>query len=203
MDDREEAAKWLRLGYETYGPAGVRAIADALGLPTGPFVTATEVNGAVALDEDDLGMPTCGPSIMSDEVKGSVTCPTSPPRGQAGWRRYVGDPRVFHCGFEGYLENRKASPHSPTAECFYDEWGRLVDDQHPYAGCKGTPDQYGADDWRHVWPDEGGIAKRGWGSFWESQRHAADQVRSFRRGLPRRNAAHLRPFRAPLPPQPY
>jgi len=33
MDDPEETARWLRLGYETYGPAGARAVAKAMGLP--------------------------------------------------------------------------------------------------------------------------------------------------------------------------
>ena len=33
-------------------------------------------------------------------------------------------------------------------ECFYDNSGQLVDESHPYKGCRGTPDEYPVpDDW--------------------------------------------------------
>jgi len=34
----EEVTKWLNLGYETYGPAGMHAVARALGLKTTPLL---------------------------------------------------------------------------------------------------------------------------------------------------------------------
>ncbi|MBF0311511.1 MAG: hypothetical protein HQL56_18525 [Magnetococcales bacterium] len=88
-------------------------------------------------------------------------CPEAPPRGRAGWKPYVGDSTVFHCGFEGYLENHHPTPENPTAECFYDKQGTLVDDSHPYSWCQGTADQYPASDPRHVFPDLGGLVLKG------------------------------------------
>lgn len=116
-----------------------------------------------------------------------------------GWRRYIGDSDFFHCGFEGYLEDRDPSPDSPIGECFYDEQGRLVDDNHPYPGCKGTPDSYGAGDVRHVlWHDPGGIWNEGGRGWVESHRHANDVVRDAMRkkGYP---PYDIGAFRAPLP----
>ena len=179
-----EAAKWLNLAYETYGLDGVGEMAEALGLPvSSEDSTTTEGSGA-------------DPALASEML---TQCPSRKPDGDSRWKRYNGDPRWFHCGYEGYLESRKPTSERRIAECFYDEQGRLVDDRHPYAECQGTPDQYDANEWGHVWPDEGGIVKRGWGAFLESQRHEADQLRDFLRHAPRRELGNVRPFRAPLP----
>lgn len=98
-------------------------------------------------------------------------CPSSPPRDDPSWKPYVGDSSVFHCGYEGYLANHNPTPESPMAECFYDEEGRLVDDQHPYSGCQGTANDYSADDPRHIFIDRGGIAMQGLKAWRESNRH--------------------------------
>lgn len=216
--DRDEFKKWLRLGYETYGSAGASAIADAMGVtldgatdrvvrPTEDTIRRKATGSTTTAGSDTLASST-QPSLPDDQFRyGSppptkrppLSCPPAPPRGDRKWKAYDGNPAWFHCGFEGYIENREPSPSWPAGECFYDEFGRLVDRAHPYAGCAGTPNQYQADDPRHVWPDEGGIVERGWGGFWESQRHLADEVRDFLRGQPRPDLRDVRPFRAPLP----
>ena len=78
-------------------------------------------------------------------------CPKSAPNacvsckvGSGGWKKYGGNPNWFHCGFDGYLENRipnKSNP-APTNECFYDSNGVLVDESHKWNGCRGTPDYF-------------------------------------------------------------
>ncbi|MGH6892718.1 MAG: hypothetical protein ACREEP_10700, partial [Dongiaceae bacterium] len=137
MNEREEAAKWLKLGYETYGPAGARAMAQAMGLRIGvapvttadrrPHWTATHGSVTLAADENDSQAPTRADSPKFRTPKPPAACPASPPRGARGWRSYgdIGDPDWFHCGYEGYLEDRDPSPDWPVAECFYDEEGRL------------------------------------------------------------------------------
>lgn len=108
----------------------------------------------------------------------TASCPFAPPRGDSAWKPYVGDPTVFHCGFEGYLEVRENDcDKSPIGECFYDNDGNLVDENHKYKGCRGTPDDYPASDPRHIYPDNGGIGKKGWEGFTESQRFYRDQYR--------------------------
>src|SRR5262249_16160732 len=59
-----------------------------------------------------------------------------------GWKPYQGDPSVFHCGYRGILEDRRPTDDDPQNECFYDESGKLVDETHPFSGCRGTPNQY-------------------------------------------------------------
>lgn len=213
MDQLNEARKWLKLGYETYGPEGVRAMARAMGLRPGSgrnttmgnLIGLTATDGSDTLEADDQPQLPAhrGPSKPAQAPKPPAQCPQRPPRGAQGWRSYseTGDPAWFHCGYEGYLEDRKPSPEHPVAECFYDEHGRLVEDGHPYAGCKGTPDSYPATEkWDHTFNDPGGIWAKGWGALLESRRHELDQVRDFLRHAPRRDYRNVRPFRAPLPP---
>ncbi|OSM00475.1 hypothetical protein [Magnetofaba australis] len=89
-------------------------------------------------------------------------CPGSPPRGNSSWKPYAGPSSVFHCGYEGYHEQGfTPTPEKPTAECFYDETGKLVNRNHPYAGCGGTPNQYPDLDPRHTTQDRGGVVKKG------------------------------------------
>jgi hypothetical protein len=92
----------------------------------------------------------------------------------AGWKPYFGNSAIFHCGFRGILENRAPTPGDPMNECFYDHAGTLVDDSHPYAGCKGTPDQYDAskDPIKHAVIDAGGIVRAGGPALAESVGHA-------------------------------
>ncbi|MEA3323828.1 MAG: DUF4157 domain-containing protein [Euryarchaeota archaeon] len=92
----------------------------------------------------------------------------------AGWQSYHGDPSVFHCGFRGILEDRNPTPDDLQNECFYDHSGALVDENHPYAGCRGTPNQY---DSRQYWGiphatiDPGGIVRAGAPAYITSRFH--------------------------------
>jgi hypothetical protein len=159
---------------------GVTEMAQALGFP----VTRLETRKRVGLPE-----PKDAPAWREPIRMPAIYTPR-------------GDPTWFHCGYEGYLEDRDPSPEHPIAECFYDEHGRLVDEGHPYAGCEGTADSYPPTDaWDHTVNDPRGIASNFWRAFWESQRHEADQVKGFLRHAPRRNYRDVRPFRAPLPRQ--
>jgi len=52
-----------------------------------------------------------------------------------------------------------------------------VNENHPYAGCRGTPDQYTADDWwDHTFNDSGGIWEAGGPAAKESIRKKADDL---------------------------
>jgi hypothetical protein len=97
----------------------------------------------------------------------------------SGWKPYHGNSCVFHCCYRGILEDRMPTPSDPQNECFYDEHGALVDTNHPYAGCGGTPNQYDSsrNPIRHALIDRGGIVRSGWGAFWTSRRHARNRRR--------------------------
>lgn len=217
MDQLDEARKWLKLGYETYGPEGLREMARAMGLQSGSNLDATRGNesgltatgGSDTFQVDDplqlsvhRGSPKPAPRRTP---KPPAQCPQRPPRGAQGWRSYAetGDPSWFHCGYEGYLEDREPSSEHPIAECFYDEHGRLVSDGHPYAGCKSTADSYPATDvWDHTINDPGGIRAEGWPAYLESRRHAGDEARRKNRELLRKHGYSpysIGPFRAPFP----
>lgn len=111
------------------------------------------------------------------EDNGMASCPSTLTADQdtpEGWRDYVGDPDVFHCGYRGILEDITPSPERLMNECFYDDAGNLVDEDHPWAECGGTPDAYPASDWfSHTFLDPGGIMAEGWDAFWASRSHDA------------------------------
>nr|CRH08179.1 Protein of unknown function [Candidatus Magnetococcus massalia] len=89
-------------------------------------------------------------------------CPTSPPQGNSAFKPYAGISEVFHCGYEGYHEQGfTPTPAKPTAECVYDEGGILVDENHRYSGCAGTPNQYPSISIPHFFVDQGGVVKKG------------------------------------------
>jgi len=94
-----------------------------------------------------------------------------------GFKPYYGNPNWFHCGYRGILEDRVPSPEDPQNECFYDTLGRLVDENHPNAACRGTPNDYDSSSswWDHTFNDRGGIWQRGWGAFWGSRFSKEDQ----------------------------
>jgi hypothetical protein len=98
-----------------------------------------------------------------------------------GWVPYVGDTLIFHCGYRTMLEDRQPTPDDPIQECVYDDNGRLVDKDHAYADCRGTPDQYYAknDKIRHALLDSGGIWHAGGPAFRESMWHAFLQIGGF------------------------
>jgi len=90
-----------------------------------------------------------------------------------GFKPYQGNSKWFHCGFRGILEDKSPTPEDPQNECFYDESGKLVDENHPYSGCAGTPNDFdsSASTWDHIFNDRGGIWQKGWGAFKESRRY--------------------------------
>lgn len=217
MNQLDEARKWLMLGYETYGPEGLRAMARAMGLQPGSSqhatpgnadgLTATHSSDTLQTDDQSQLPVHRGPPKPAPRraPKPPAQCPQPPPRAAQGWRPYseTGNPDWFHCGYDGYLEDREPSPEHPVAECFYDEYGRLVDEGHPYAGCKGTSDSYAATDvWDHTVNDPGGIWAEGWPAYLESRRHAGDEARRKNRELLRKHGCppnSVGPFRAPFP----
>jgi hypothetical protein len=217
MNEPDEVRKWLTLGYETYGPVGARAIARAMGLPLDRQVVTSLSNGAETLATKSRGSRRRDDNVHPSTYSNSslrksrtrspsvLACPRRPPRGSSGWRPYndSGDPGWFHCGYEGYLEDREPTPEQPVAECFYDERGELVDENHSYSGCRGTPDSYPASDWwNHIFADPGGIWEHGLPAYLESRRHAADEALRRNRELLRKHGYppySVGPFRAPLP----
>jgi hypothetical protein len=96
----------------------------------------------------------------------------------SGFKDYYGNTTFFHCGFRTILEDRTPTPTDPMNECVYDHSGVLVTDDHKYANCKGTPDQYNAktDKWNHTWNDSGGIRKAGGPAFSASMGYIKDRV---------------------------
>lgn len=109
-------------------------------------------------------------------VQRMASCPPALPESAPvppGWKPYFGDSSAFHCGYRGILEDRRPTPDDPQNECFYDHGGALVDENHPHAGCRGTPNQYDSSSSTagHIFLDSGGILRSGWGAFWASRKH--------------------------------
>ena len=85
------------------------------------------------------------------------------------------------------MENRKPTVDDPIAECVYDDDNILVDENHEYAECRGTPDQYGAGSlkteegrtemWNHTRNDTGGVWAHGKEAISESARKRVDDVK--------------------------
>lgn len=131
---------------------------------------------ARAIREREAGQP-AGERLLQR----AASCPTRlAPKDPIpkGWKPYFGPSWVFHCGYRGILEQRKPSPGDPMNECFYDETGRLVDENHPHAECGGSPDEYDASgDWKeklkHAVIDKGGIVRSGFWPFVESMKYGA------------------------------
>ena len=85
-------------------------------------------------------------------------CPSTKPTpctncvdGAGGWQQYGGDTPskslAFHCGFDGFIENRipgVKGNDAPANECFYDDSGVLVTrySSKEKRGCRGTPDYF-------------------------------------------------------------
>ncbi len=94
-----------------------------------------------------------------------------------GWKSYFGNSCTFHCCFRGILEDRTASPSDPQNECFYDDSGNLVDENHEYAACGGTPNDYDSSSspLSHTFRDRGGIWEAGWSAYTEARRFASDR----------------------------
>ena len=84
---------------------------------------------------------------------------------------------LFHCGYEGYLENVTPTPENPQQECFYDDDGDLVlTNPVSLYQCHG----WDLDALRHTFIDEGGIWENGpdgvatsvehhWDNLWDDE----------------------------------
>lgn len=136
------------------------------GTDSGKKLLAHELTHVVQQKSDEIGyvqrMAAC-PVHLNDGA------PTPP-----GWKNYFGSSSVFHCGFRTILEDRAPTPDDPMNECVYDHSGTLVDENHPYAGCRGTPDQYDSrtDPIKHSTIDSGGIVRAGAPALATSAWHA-------------------------------
>lgn len=111
----------------------------------------------VELDDYDADITTCPANIDSPDLQNT-----------GNWQPYdsaLGS-NLFHCGYEGYLENATPTPETPQQECFYGDRGELIDEEHEDAGCRGTANQYDghgsfSDALMHTFFDEGGIWENG------------------------------------------
>jgi hypothetical protein len=95
-----------------------------------------------------------------------------------GWKPYFGMNWAFHCNFYGVLEDKIPTPDSRQNECIYDDQGQLVDENHLYADCRGTPNSYDSktDAYNHLFNDPGGPYYAGRPAALESGRKVRDDV---------------------------
>jgi len=126
--------------------------------------------------------PQVNPSPIHTTIRRMAACPSTLATDDPvpnGWKPYQGDSSVFHCGFRGILEDRAPTADDLQNECFYDHSGALVTESHPYAGCRGTPNQY---DSRflfgvpHATIDPGGIVRAGAPAFITSRVYHLEQA---------------------------
>ncbi|WP_422104868.1 DUF4157 domain-containing protein [Winogradskyella sp.] len=112
------------------------------------------------------------------KIQRALACPTKKPKKTPkGWKKYFGNSCIFHCCFDGIIEDRSPTPSDPQNECFYDDYGNLVTSSHEYANCGGTPNDYDSstDWWDHTFNDRGGIWHKGRVAYNESRRYAKDR----------------------------
>jgi len=148
----------------------------ALGGPCKPIFEQPWINGVPSATDSEIMLLTEDSCIHCKRGKTPITiadtgqdeikfdemleCPTeiNPDETPDGFVPYFGRAEVFHCGYEGYKEDRSPTLGSPQNECFYDN-GILVDENHEYSGCAGSPNYYDSetDKWNHFWNDPGGI----------------------------------------------
>jgi RHS repeat-associated protein len=95
------------------------------------------------------------PVLLTDLSGLTPQCPATAQqcRNDARFRPYSGVPLLFHCGYEGFVEDRTPDPSNPQAECFYDKIGGSVE-----GGCGGSSNDFDAknDPWKHTFYDRGG-----------------------------------------------
>jgi hypothetical protein len=117
----------------------------------------TDISYDNNVDNSEADIIPCPANVNDSELQDTDT-----------WKSYDNSlgSNLFHCGYEGYLENATPTPEEPQQECFYDDRGDLVDEQHEDAGCRGTANQYDGHGWdldalRHTFIDDGGIWEHG------------------------------------------
>jgi RHS repeat-associated protein len=114
----------------------------------------TYTNASPVAHTDALGLTGSCPANIRDMHIG-VCYPDAP----EGYVSYGGISSYYHCGGTSYLEyrsDRSSAVTNPIAECVYDQTGGLIDNNHPYRMCQGTPDQYpvygtGWSNWPYVY----------------------------------------------------
>lgn len=123
-------------------------------------------------EDYDADITSCPTNINDPELQNIDT-----------WQSYENSwgSNLFHCGYEGYLENVTPTPERPQQECFFDDKGDLVDEKHEDADCRGTANQYDGhggslDALQHTFIDEGGIWEKGGDGFANSIDHHWDNL---------------------------
>jgi hypothetical protein len=149
---------------------------------SGGILTLTEADTLICQVGGVIKVINPGQSCVYIDQDATKQCPKSlPDQVPEGWKPYSGNSSFFHCGYTGITEDRIPTPDHPQLECFYDESGQLVDENHEFADCRGTPNQYDAHESPiyHTFLDSGGIIHLGLPAFLESRRH--DLVSLWRR----------------------
>jgi hypothetical protein len=113
-------------------------------------------------------------------IQRQLQCPSSLASNEetpSGFKSYFGNSCTFHCCFRGIIEDRTPSVNEPQNECFYDDFGNLVDENHVYSNCRGTPNDYDSSTswWDHTFNDRGGIWNKGRVAYNESNRFSDDR----------------------------
>ena len=124
---------------------------------------------------NDSQLPTPPSSLASPEL-----------HDRTQWTPYIENAGVvgvlgqafFHCGYSVYVENRESAGHFQN-EVAYDHTAPgqpLVDSNHPYAGCGGSPNEFsaGSHPIAHTFGQGGIFSQAGWEGLTTSIQHAND-----------------------------
>lgn len=151
---------------------------DATGSDSG---IQTPIANSETQSTPSADMPNETPISTNPDPTLMKPCPTSKPdmsKLPDGWKQYEGKEEVFHCGYDGIVEERLPTSGNPQNECFYDDQGVLVDSSHRYSKCGGTPNEYDSmkSKYDHTVKDKGGVFKAGPDAFMESRRKNLDDA---------------------------